>query len=168
MNARTTQVVQGVSRNTYTTMTARDFVRTAIRNGNFRNKSTSFFTTSGFQQQAGQAFARSGKTHMSMLRNIRARLFHTTRARRSTPNPTANLGSPANENLSLGQRMRKLSREYGWSALGVYLALSALDSPFCYLLVRFLGTDRIGKKTSTSSVVASLKRCANARLTNLI
>lgn len=40
--------------------------------------------------------------------------------------------------------MRKLSREYGWSGLGVYLALSALDFPFCYLLVRTLGTERIG------------------------
>lgn len=41
--------------------------------------------------------------------------------------------------------MRKLSREYGWSALGVYLLLSAADFPLCYLLVRYLGTDRIGE-----------------------
>lgn len=41
--------------------------------------------------------------------------------------------------------MRKLSREYGWSALGVYLLLSALDFPFCFLAVRWLGTDRIGR-----------------------
>lgn len=41
--------------------------------------------------------------------------------------------------------MRKLSREYGWSALGVYLGLSALDFPFCFLAVRLLGTDRIGR-----------------------
>jgi len=41
--------------------------------------------------------------------------------------------------------LRKLSREYGWSALGVYLSLSALDFPFCYLLVRTLGTERIGE-----------------------
>jgi hypothetical protein len=41
--------------------------------------------------------------------------------------------------------MRKLSREYGWSALGVYLLLSALDFPFCFLAVRTLGTDRIGR-----------------------
>ena len=40
--------------------------------------------------------------------------------------------------------MRKLSREYGWSALGVYFALTALDFPFCFLAVRLLGTDRIG------------------------
>jgi hypothetical protein len=58
-----------------------------------------------------------------------------------SPNPTPNLGSPP---ASLSQRLRKLSREYGWSALGVYLALSALDFPFCFLAVRWLGTDRIG------------------------
>ena len=40
--------------------------------------------------------------------------------------------------------MRKLSREYGYSALGVYLALSAIDFPFCFLAVRWLGTERIG------------------------
>ena len=58
-------------------------------------------------------------------------------------NPTPNLGSPE-PSLSLSQRLRKLSREYGWSALGVYLALTALDFPFCFLAVRWLGTDRIG------------------------
>jgi Protein of unknown function (DUF1279) len=41
--------------------------------------------------------------------------------------------------------MRRLSREYGYAALGVYLALSALDFPFCYLAVSYLGTERIGR-----------------------
>lgn len=41
--------------------------------------------------------------------------------------------------------MRKLSREYGWAAFGIYLGLSALDFPFCFLAVRWLGTDRIGQ-----------------------
>lgn len=40
--------------------------------------------------------------------------------------------------------MRKLSREYGYAALGVYLALTALDLPLCYLAVSYLGTERIG------------------------
>ncbi len=39
--------------------------------------------------------------------------------------------------------MRKLSREYGWSAAGVYLALTALDFPLCFLGVRMLGTERV-------------------------
>lgn len=29
--------------------------------------------------------------------------------------------------------------------MGVYLALSALDFPFCFLAVRWLGTERIGR-----------------------
>jgi hypothetical protein len=54
--------------------------------------------------------------------------------------------APENDaSLSLSGRLRKLSREYGWSALGVYLLLSALDFPFCFLAVRTLGTDRIGR-----------------------
>lgn len=51
---------------------------------------------------------------------------------------------PEEEPHSLSQRLKKLSREYGWSALGVYLLLSALDFPLCFAAVRLLGVDRIG------------------------
>ncbi|KAF2840824.1 hypothetical protein M501DRAFT_902684, partial [Patellaria atrata CBS 101060] len=60
------------------------------------------------------------------------------------PHPTPNLNSPAPA-PSLSQRLKKLSREYGWGAFGVYMLLSALDFPFCFLAVRVLGTDRIGR-----------------------
>ena len=60
------------------------------------------------------------------------------------------------EPTTLGGRLKKLSREYGWSALGVYLALSALDFPFCYLLVRYLGADRIGRFQSSFSFIPAL------------
>lgn len=46
--------------------------------------------------------------------------------------------------LSLSQRLKKLFKDYGKSAIGVYLALSVLDFPFCFLLVRIVGTDTIG------------------------
>ncbi|KHN96959.1 peptide alpha-N-acetyltransferase [Metarhizium album ARSEF 1941] len=49
------------------------------------------------------------------------------------------------EKLTLSQRLKRLSKEYGWSAVGVYLALSVLDFPFCFLLVRVVGTETIGK-----------------------
>ncbi|OAA60711.1 hypothetical protein ISF_05750 [Cordyceps fumosorosea ARSEF 2679] len=49
------------------------------------------------------------------------------------------------ESLSLSQRLKKLFKDYGKSAIGVYLALSVLDFPFCFLLVRVVGTDTIGK-----------------------
>lgn len=48
------------------------------------------------------------------------------------------------EGTSLSQRLRKLSREYGWAAVGVYFGLSALDFPFCFAAVRLLGVERIG------------------------
>lgn len=67
------------------------------------------------------------------------RTFHSSKARnsQSAPKDTA-------EPNSLSGRLKKLSREYGWSAVGVYLGLTILDFPFCFLLVRTLGTDRIG------------------------
>ncbi|KGO73185.1 protein of unknown function DUF1279 [Penicillium italicum] len=56
----------------------------------------------------------------------------------------AGAGAGASEKASLSQRLKKLSREYGWVALGVYLGLSALDFPFCFAAVRLLGVERIG------------------------
>ncbi|KAJ5320483.1 hypothetical protein PENANT_c010G09427 [Penicillium antarcticum] len=65
--------------------------------------------------------------------------------RRFNSGSAGNGGSQARpEKDSLSQRLKKLSREYGWSALGVYLALSALDFPFCFAAVRLLGVERIG------------------------
>lgn len=55
-----------------------------------------------------------------------------------------NTAQGAKKNLSLSERFKKLSREYGWSAVGVYFALSVLDFPFCFLFVRLVGTERIG------------------------
>lgn len=57
---------------------------------------------------------------------------------------TNNNKSSSTEPASLSQRLRKLSREYGWSALGVYLLLSALDFPLCFAAVRYFGSERIG------------------------
>lgn len=73
-------------------------------------------------------------------RHLFCKRFYTTKP---SIDPTPHL-KPPEPSLSLTQRFRKLSREYGWSALGVYLTLSALDFPFCFLAVRWLGTDRIG------------------------
>lgn len=75
--------------------------------------------------------------------DVARRMFSITRPKR-TSKPTPQLGSPEPA-PSLSQRLKKLSREYGWTAVGVYLALSALDFPFCFLAVRALGTERIGQ-----------------------
>lgn len=87
----------------------------------------------------------------SLLQRLRSsiRFFHRSRGR-ADGKPTPNLkGAAEEEPKTLGARMRKLSREYGWSALGVYLALTAIDFPFCYLLVRYLGTERVGEFDSS-------------------
>jgi hypothetical protein len=163
--ASVTSMIRGQLTGTTMMMFAsgRNMTRTSLRNGSngkgirgllrttprraIGNSTSSSTTKATIQQRTLEAYARSKQAPFRILQQIRSRLFHTSRARRSqvnsSPNPTPSLGSP-NENLSLSQRMRKLSREYGWSALGVYIALTALDFPFCYLLVRYLGTDRIG------------------------
>lgn len=41
--------------------------------------------------------------------------------------------------------MKQLSKEYGYAALGVYFGLSALDFPFCFLFVKWVGTERVGE-----------------------
>ncbi|KAI1428576.1 hypothetical protein F5Y12DRAFT_710874 [Xylaria sp. FL1777] len=71
------------------------------------------------------------------------RSVHTTsRLRASKPGPSK---PNTQEPQSFSARLRKLSREYGWAAVGVYLGLSVLDFPFCFLLVRIVGTERIGE-----------------------
>jgi len=82
--------------------------------------------------------------------------FHWSRARRSQSGAKGEEAEPQ----SLSARLRKLSREYGWAAVGVYLGLSVLDFPFCFLLVRTVGTDRIGM-----SLLAG-KMCMTRRLAN--
>ena len=85
-------------------------------------------------------------------------LLHRRFASSKPPyNPTSNLNSPEPA-LSLSQRFRKLSREYGWSAVGVYLLLTAIDFPFCFLAVRLIGTDRIGRWEH--AIVEWLKRAS--------
>jgi hypothetical protein len=75
------------------------------------------------------------------------RPFHSSRPRRAAEAAPKNGNAPAEESLSLSQRLKKLSREYGWTAVGIYLALSVLDFPFCFLLVRTVGTEKIGEST---------------------
>lgn len=39
--------------------------------------------------------------------------------------------------------MKSLMKEYGYSALGIYFALSMVDLPICYVLVHSLGSEQI-------------------------
>ncbi|KAI0386792.1 hypothetical protein F5Y04DRAFT_71788 [Hypomontagnella monticulosa] len=82
------------------------------------------------------------KLYKSPLRSTRRSFHRTSRLRNAEPAPK---DATAKEPQGLTARLKKLSREYGWAALGVYLGLTVLDFPFCFLLVRSVGTDRIGE-----------------------
>ncbi|KAF1928704.1 uncharacterized protein M421DRAFT_420599 [Didymella exigua CBS 183.55] len=95
-----------------------------------------------------RTFQHSALLYLRFQRSVLARRFRSIRFNSNKSNgshhdPTPHLGSPEPAQ-SLSQKLKALSKEYGWAALGVYLGLSALDFPFCFLAVRLLGTDRIG------------------------
>lgn len=79
----------------------------------------------------------------ALSRRFRSLRFKSDKPNPQSHNPTPHLGSPEPA-PSVSQRLRQLSKEYGWTAVGVYFGLSLLDFPFCFLAVRLLGTDRIG------------------------
>lgn len=87
-----------------------------------------------------QTWRNTANTTTKLLSRTQKRNFNWSWSRRSQAG-----GAKAEEPLSLSGRLKKLGREYGWSAFGVYMALSVLDFPFCFLLVKWAGTDRIGR-----------------------
>ncbi|KAH0544715.1 hypothetical protein FGG08_001220 [Glutinoglossum americanum] len=99
-----------------------------------------FFTSvSSVRVNQPASFSPRLKSPLPLFWRLQLRRFNSSK---QSPNFPSDLGSPT-PTLSITQRFRKLSREYGYSAVGVYLFLSALDFPFCFLAVRTLGTDRI-------------------------
>lgn len=115
--------------------------RRALLNGQGQGQST---TRRSFNSAATRFTTRT-------CPNLTPRTLHlprrSTRRANSTNSNTQSSSSPkegSNGGGSLSQRLRTLSREYGWAALGVYLALSALDFPICFVAVRLLGVERIG------------------------
>ncbi|GAB1313874.1 DUF1279 super [Madurella fahalii] len=88
---------------------------------------------------AARASLRAGRLRSPFFAPKRPFHFSRPRLAEALPNGKAAGGEP----LSLSARLKKLSREYGWTAVGVYLALSVLDFPFCFLLVRTVGTEKI-------------------------
>ncbi|KAI1762604.1 hypothetical protein GGR53DRAFT_500905 [Hypoxylon sp. FL1150] len=81
------------------------------------------------------------KPSKPLLRSTRRSFHRTSKLRDANTTPK---DTPTKEPQGITARLKKLSREYGWAALGVYLGLTVLDFPFCFLLVRAVGTDRIG------------------------
>ncbi|EPS34110.1 hypothetical protein POX_a00909 [Penicillium oxalicum] len=84
------------------------------------------------------------------------RRFNSSKSGQSQSQAQAQAQAPQ----GLSQRLRTLSREYGWAALGVYLGLSALDFPVCFVAVQLLGVDRIGHWEHV--IVTSVKNAVHA------
>lgn len=101
----------------------------------------------------------SSRTWRSAAGRMQQRAFRFSPWTRSTNGP----GDKMPEKLSLGARLKKLSKEYGWSAVGVYLGLSVLDFPFCFLLVRIVGTDTIGQSCLLLSCLGGNGRANGTR-----
>ncbi|KAL4801297.1 hypothetical protein BDV18DRAFT_86428 [Aspergillus unguis] len=100
------------------------------------------------QTQAQKQTPLQSQLQNTFLRNLRnRRAFHSSRSRFNNNGKSSGPGytyqSP-NATPSLSQRLKTLSREYGWSALWIYLFLSALDFPFCFAAVKLFGADKIG------------------------
>ncbi|KAK3069187.1 DUF1279 super [Teratosphaeriaceae sp. CCFEE 6253] len=92
----------------------------------------------------------SGLPRHSPFTPLRWRIPRAVRARGTRSNASSAPRQPPSPHELAGQpppkqesKFKQLSRKYGWVALGVYLGLTALDFPFCFLAVRWLGTERI-------------------------
>ena len=106
------------------------------------------FFTSARQAPSATPLHQSALLFFRLQRSALGRRFQALRLKSDKPtyqshNPTPHLGSP-DPAPSISQRLKQLSREYGWTAVGVYFALSLVDFPLCFVAVRLLGTDRIG------------------------
>ncbi|KAL4725194.1 DUF1279 superfamily [Fusarium chlamydosporum] len=83
-----------------------------------------------------------GTTTPSMLQGVLRRGFRFTAKRKTNKGPTV---GETGEAKGLSARLKKLTKEYGWVTVGVYLGLSVLDFPFCFLFVRMVGAEKIGE-----------------------
>ncbi|SPO06693.1 related to protein N-acetyltransferase NAT2 [Cephalotrichum gorgonifer] len=106
-----------------------------------------FISSRAYNQVAPRLRAPARNPHApSPFSQASRRGFRTSAPRRGAKDaPKAGKEEP----LTIGARLKKLTREYGWVTVGVYLGLSVLDFPFCFLLVKTAGVDRIGELEHT-------------------
>lgn len=78
-----------------------------------------------------------------LIRAWRQPDFRSGRQARHDSTKTAAEDELGSKPQSLSDRMKAMSRKYGWIVVGIYLGLSVLDFPFCFLAVRWFGTERI-------------------------
>ncbi|KAF3911516.1 hypothetical protein ABW20_dc0108206 [Dactylellina cionopaga] len=108
-----------------------------------------FFTPTNLQSKAVAAPLNYSFTPLGSIstavRNANKVIRLPPSSRRAFSTSTTPVNANGNGHLTLGQRMRQLSKEYGMSAVGVYFLLSVLDFPFCFLFVQMVGTEKIAR-----------------------
>ncbi|KAL9527150.1 hypothetical protein SMMN14_09152 [Sphaerulina musiva] len=67
------------------------------------------------------------------------------RARQQTRRCNSSQATDSTKPTTLSGRMKEMSRKYGWTVTGIYLGLSVLDFPFCFLAVKWFGTERVAE-----------------------
>ena len=88
-----------------------------------------------------ELFSRN-RNKISVKHQLRRRRHYSSQAEQKLSSTTSSSTDP---NKSFSQRLKGLTRKYGWAAVGTYFALSVLDYPFFFLAVRAAGTERIGQ-----------------------
>lgn len=109
-----------------------------------------------FARQLPRLPSKNGQTRGFITSNIRSSLRRTTwkpsqsRGTRQTRRHNSSQATDsAPKSRSLSDRMKEMSRKYGWTVTGIYLGLSVLDFPFCFLAVKWFGTERIAEVEHT-------------------
>lgn len=108
------------------------------------------FASIGLRRTTTQGFRAAYKSQKTFrFQNVR---FQSTRASGAGSGSTG--GQGANGKKASG--IRALIQEYGYSALGVYLLLSCIDLPICFIIVHSYGVAKV--KEVQTEVMNYLKR----------
>ncbi|BFZ64616.1 DUF1279 super [Saitoella coloradoensis] len=67
----------------------------------------------------------------------------TTSFKQARPRFNHSQANPEKPSSGLSGRFKDLSKKYGWTAVAVYLGLSALDFPLCLLAVHTIGAEHV-------------------------
>ncbi|KAK6359510.1 hypothetical protein TWF696_000666 [Orbilia brochopaga] len=96
-------------------------------------------------QSSQKSLQRSLSPFSSVLNAFRTSKSARLPSRRAFSSSASSSATNDAGSLTVGQRMRQLFKEYGFSAVGVYFLLSVLDFPFCFLFVRAVGAEKISR-----------------------
>ena len=81
---------------------------------------------------------------------LTSRSFSGTSSRR---NSSPDAADPRAQTLSA--RLKRLIKEYGWHALGVYIILSAVDFTVAFGLINFIGAAHVARFTAIAKAYAA-------------